>query len=230
MEGDEAGWSEDATVTLLDPEADITAYHEDTLCEPEQALERILIEVYKQNQEKDERELEFSKAPKVLVTASEIKELIPKTCSACGEAISLQQTTSGAVLVLHWICSKRHFASWSSSEVLTSKNNQKVYVNNVQLAAAILLSGNNFQKISLLSKFLGLQIISESLFYRIQKLYCCPAIENLWSDVKGVIHRNLSSSGVTLSGDCRNDSPGHTARLHTNGGDNEIGGRPGDCG
>ena len=32
----------------------------------------------------------------------------------------------------------------------------------------LLLSGNNFLKLSLLSKFLGLEIISETLFYRIQ--------------------------------------------------------------
>ena len=132
LEGDEADGPEDTTVTLLKPEADITAYQEDTLGEPEKTLERILIGVYmyKQNQEKDKRTLEFSKAPKVLVTASKIKELIPKTCSACGEAICLQQTISGAVLVLHWSCSKGHFASWSSSEVLLSKKQkQKVYVN-----------------------------------------------------------------------------------------------------
>ncbi|XP_044183728.1 uncharacterized protein LOC114974540 [Acropora millepora] len=102
--------------------------------------------------------------------------------------------------------------SWTSSEVLAVKSNQKVYVNNVQLSAAILLSGNNFQKFNLFAKFLGLSSISESIFYGVQKLYCQPAIQNMWSNVKETIHGHLPSTGVTLAGDGRNDSPGHTAR------------------
>lgn len=34
----------------------------------------------------------------------------------------------------------------------------------------------------------------------------------MWTDVKGAIHQNFLPTGVTLSGDGRNDSPGHTAR------------------
>ena len=64
---------------------------------------------------------------------------------------------------------------------------------------------------NLLAKFLGLETISETLFYRIQKLYCLPAVQKMWGNVKGVVQQHLSLSGVTLSGDGRNDSPGHTA-------------------
>ncbi|CAH3152930.1 unnamed protein product [Porites lobata] len=80
---------------------------------------------------------------------------------------------SGAVLTLQWDCESGHFGTWASSDVLTVRNNQKVY---------LLLSGNNFLKFSLLSEFLGLEIISETLFYRIQKLYCCPSIKRMWND------------------------------------------------
>ena len=58
-------------------------------------------------------------------------------------------------------------------------------------------------KFSLLSKFLGLEIISETLFYRIQKLYCCPSIKSMWNEVKDVIHEHFSFSKVSLSGDGR---------------------------
>ena len=34
----------------------------------------------------------------------------------------------------------------------------------------------------------------------------------MWTDVKTAVHSYLSSSGVTVAGDGRNDSPGHTAR------------------
>ena len=72
---------------------------------------------------------------------------------------------SGAVLSIKWNCCNCHSDSLSSSDVLTVKNNQKVYVNNLQLPAAILLSGNNFTKFDLLAKFLSLETISESVFY-----------------------------------------------------------------
>ena len=57
-----------------------------------------LEEVYKKYRERDKRELDLSKKPKVLVAVDKIKELFPETCRACGGAISLKQTMSGNVL------------------------------------------------------------------------------------------------------------------------------------
>ena len=113
-------------------------------------------------------------------------------------------------MLVQWNFTNGHADSWTSSKVLAVKSNQKV--KNVQLSAAILLSGNNFQKFNLFAKFLGLSSISESLFYRVQKLNCKPAIQNMWSNVKEAIHEHLPSTDATLAEDERNDSPGHTAR------------------
>ena len=76
----------------------------------------------------------------MLVAVDKIKELFPaETFRACGGAISLKQTMSGAVLTFQWNCDSGHFGTWASSDVLfnTVRNNQKVYVNNFQMAAAI---------------------------------------------------------------------------------------------
>ena len=129
--------SKDAALTILVPEADRTAYHEETIAESHHTLLSEVEEVYKKNRERDKRELDLSKKPKVLVTVDKIKELFPETCHACGGAISLKQTMSGAVLTLQWNCDSGHFGTWASSDVLTVRNNQKVYVNNFQMAAAI---------------------------------------------------------------------------------------------
>ena len=107
------------------------------IAESHDTLQSELEEVYKANQERDKRELDLSKKPKVLVTVNKIKELFPETCHACGGVISLKQTMSGAVLTLQWNCDSGHFGTWASSDVLTVRNNQKVYVNNFQMAAAI---------------------------------------------------------------------------------------------
>ena len=93
--------SKDATLTILVSEAGRTAYHEETIAESHDTLQSELEEVYKANQERDKRELDLSKKPKVLVTVNiKIKELFPETCHACGGAISLKQTMSGNVLTL----------------------------------------------------------------------------------------------------------------------------------
>lgn len=212
----------DATVTMINPELDKTSYHEETVIieqatattetpQTTETLQSILKQVYG-NVEEVKRELELSQKQKVIATLDKVMELIPKQCKICGEIVTVQHTMSGAVVTIQWNCTNGHADSWTSSEVLAVKSNQKVYVNNVQLCAAILLSGNNFQKFNFFAKFLGLSSISESLFYRVQKLYCHPAIQNLWSNVKEAIHGHLPSTDVTLAGDGRNDSPGHTAR------------------
>ena len=75
----------------------------------------------------DKRELDWSKKPKVLVAIDKIKELFPETCRACGGAISLKQTMSGAVLTLQWNCDSGHFGTWASIlRCSYCKNNQKV--------------------------------------------------------------------------------------------------------
>lgn len=162
---------EDATKTMLDPEADQLAFQEDAITEQE-SLKAKMQEVYEGDKERVKRELELSSTAKVLVTVDKIKELISNTCKTCSSRVSIQETKSGAVLVLNWNCNNGHSGTWASSEVLTEKKRQKVYVNSIQLTAAVLLSGNNY----LLAQFLGLQFISETLFYRIRKLYCFPAV------------------------------------------------------
>ena len=70
--------SDDATRTILDPEAERTAYHEETIAESHHTLQSELEEVlvYKKNQDRDKRELDLSKKPKVLVIVDKIKEFM----------------------------------------------------------------------------------------------------------------------------------------------------------
>lgn len=45
------------------------------------------------------------------------------------------------------------------------------------LASATVMSGNNFQKIDLFAKVLGLPILSSSTFHKIQRTYIVPSID-----------------------------------------------------
>ena len=74
----------------------------------------------------------------------------------------------GGVLRVSWACSEGHFGFWMFSQKLCEKNSQDIHVNTLLLAAAVLISGKNFNKMDLFCKFLGLNFISKSTYNRIQ--------------------------------------------------------------
>ena len=89
---------------------------------------------------------------------------------------------------------------------------QRVYVNTVLLAASVLVSGNNFDKVSVLSKCLNLNFVSKSTYQRIQKLYAVPAIGAMCEEMKKVMEKVFKGESMILAGDGRNDSPGYCAQ------------------
>ena len=106
-----------------------------------------------------------------------------------------------------------HSKKWVSSEVLSYKQGQPVYLNDALLPAAILVSGNNYDKFGLLCKALGLSIISKNTFMRFQKHCAAPVIEEVWGKMNELVKKAFKDfEGVCLCGDGRNDSPGHSAR------------------
>ena len=116
-------------------------------------------------------------------------------------------------MTIGWSCGGGHGDLWESSDVFIKKEKgPKVYVNTVVLAASILLTGNNYSKVALLTKCLNLGFISNATFDRIQRLYEIPAVREFWCDMKKVIHDVMKDDKVVVSEDGRNDSPGFCAQ------------------
>ena len=110
-------------------------------------------------------------------------------------------------------CINGHSKKWLSSEVLSYKQGQPVYLNDSLLPTAILVSGNNYDKFGLLCKALGLSIISKNTFMRFQKHCAAPVIEEVWGEMNELVRKVFKDfEGVCLCGDGRFDSPGHSAR------------------
>ena len=61
-----------------------------------------------------------------------------------------------------------------------------------------------------MSRFLALACPSKASFFRVQKFYCIPAIEEWWQWMQSI--GNLE---VIVSGDGHSDSPGHSAKYLT---------------
>ena len=154
---------------------------------------------------------------RAIVDVQKIVELFQKcqlpTCSAVANVKA--NSVKGGVLKIEWVCGNSHHGSWVSSEVLCEKKNQKVFVNTLLMAAGILLTGNNFDKITLLCNFLGIDFLSSSTYYRIQRHFVVPECVRFWDDMKTEIWSTIGSESIILCGDGRNDSPGHCAKYCT---------------
>lgn len=70
------------------------------------------------------------------------------------------------------------------------------------MAAAILLSGNNYNKIATMAKFLRLHFVSSSSFQRMQTTYLVPAIEIFWESSQAQLLEEFKDEKLVLLGKC----------------------------
>ena len=152
---------------------------------------------------------------RVMVSINKLVELSEEKCTFCGEGLHLKEDvkTIGSRVEIIRKCKNGHCRKWVSSEVLGVKNNAEFFLNDSLLAAAIIISGNNYSKFSLLCKALGLSIISNNTFTRFQKHCAAPVVREIWEEMNSLITGILRQyDELCLCGDGRNDSPGHSAR------------------
>ena len=129
----------------------------------------------------------------------------------CGHALMYTKRYVGTCLVVVWKCNSGHFGGrWSAQPTCCN-----VKAGNLALASSLLLSGNSFTKIGLMFKFYNLQYFSKSLFYQYQSLYIAPTVNDFWEQQKKELWDVRAGKDIILSGDGRNDSPGHSAQYST---------------
>ena len=157
-------------------------------------------------------ELNKIQGQKCVASESKIVELFKGRCleSGCCGSCQVKSNSVGSTLEIWWTCAHGHNGKWSSSERYSG-----MYSNNLQFSAAILLSGNNYAKVELMSRFLGLACPSKASLHRVQKLYCIPAIEEWWQWLRSNILALIGNLEVVASGDGQSDSPGHSAKYLT---------------
>ncbi|XP_044147357.1 uncharacterized protein LOC122935632 [Bufo gargarizans] len=86
------------------------------------------------------------------------------------------------------------------------------YSGNLLLAASILFSGQNFQKVNELFSILGLVTFSEKTFYCYQSNFLFPVIDLAWQEEKSKTRVQLQREPLCIAGDGQCDSPGHSAK------------------
>ena len=136
-------------------------------------------------------------------------DMLSKRCQTpgCNNSPNVTHHFIGTTLVANISCQAgRAFRFCSSYEV------NQMYVNNIQVAAAVLLSGNNFGKVKRLAESMNLAFVSKSSYFRIQRVYLLPAVDEWWGWMRGQLMDEFRGQEVVCSGDGQCDSPGFSAK------------------
>lgn len=139
-----------------------------------------------------------------------LKQIYGDVCpsSTCNRHLCYKTTFIGCAFKISWSCCLGHNpGSWFSQPRF-----ENMFAGNLMMAAAILMSGNSFMKTTHFCRSMGLKHIGKDTFYRVQRLFVAPVVKEFWSRMQREIMDSFGENGVTLAGDGRCDSPGHSAQ------------------
>ncbi|VDI48769.1 Hypothetical predicted protein, partial [Mytilus galloprovincialis] len=140
------------------------------------------------------------------------KTHIPPICAVkgCRLPLTIKMELISSALYLKWVCQNKHLAhKWCSQPIL----NRRLHSGDLVFSAGILLSGNNYQKIADLAKFIRLPILCNSTFLKIQRTYLIPSIDSFWVQSQDMVLQEFCDKEIVILGDGRMDSPGHCAQF-----------------
>ena len=149
--------------------------------------------------------------PKLLVFWSCLITLFT-FCRKCFQDCLIEKVTfKGTSVSVTTRCNKDHEVTWHSQPEIN-----KAWTGNILLSAAILYSGNTFQRISELFQMINVVHFSSTRFYEIQKHFLFPALNITYKSIrKTLITENVNSTENHFSGDGCCDSPGYSAKYGT---------------
>ncbi|XP_067304915.1 uncharacterized protein [Pseudorasbora parva] len=122
-------------------------------------------------------------------------------------------TSRGTGTIIEWICSNGHkIWKWNSQPTLK----YGIQAGDFMMATNVLLSGNNYYKVSHLFKYMNMGFVGKDLFFNIQDTYCVGTIREFWEVKRSTaIQRLQDKDSVVVLADGRMDSPGHCAQYCT---------------
>ena len=154
-------------------------------------------------------ELKMVEEKRFICSLDLLLDMLSKRCQTpgCNSSPNVTHHFIGTTLDANISCQVGHaFRFCSSHEV------NQMYVNNIQVAAAVLLSGNNFGKVKRLAESMNLAFVSKSSYFRIQRVYFLPAVDEWWGWMRDQLMDEFRGQEVVCSGDGQCDSPGFSAK------------------
>ena len=93
---------------------------------------------------------------KVVCRVQKLLELAGEICrnDGCSAKQVVKYSIIGCCIVIKGSCEHGDCFTWESSEKICSQVCGRIYVDNLEFASALVLSGNNYRKIAILQSFL----------------------------------------------------------------------------
>lgn len=105
------------------------------------------------------------------------------------------------IIKLFQVCQSDHLIhKWCSQPIL----NRRLHSGDLVFAAGILLSGNNYQKISDFAKFIKLPILCNSSYLKIQRTYLVPSIGSFWAQSQDIVLQEFQDKEIVILGEFNN--------------------------
>ncbi len=99
------------------------------------------------------------------------------------------------LLSVHQICPNGHFLwRWNSQPKLKFG----MQAGDFLLSSNILLSGNNYTKVSLLFKFMNIKMVNPNTYFTIQDTYCLDTIKEFWEEKRSEAINQLQGKDVVV--------------------------------
>ena len=156
-----------------------------------------------------QQELKMVQGKKIICSLDLLLAVFKARCQTPGCTVvpTVQYYFVGVAIIIKSSCSAGHTHKFCSSH-----QTNEVYANNLQVVTSIMVSGNQFAKIERMARFLHLQFMSKSTYYRFQRLYVVPGINEWWMWMKQELVTEFSGQDVVVGGDGQCDSPGFNAK------------------
>ncbi|KAG5280138.1 hypothetical protein AALO_G00085400 [Alosa alosa] len=130
----------------------------------------------------------------------------------CLPPFEVSITARGTASIMEWTCPAGHTVwKWTSQPTVK----YSMLAGDFMLATNILLSGSNYAKVSLLFKFMNIEMVNRSTYFAIQDTFCVDTIKECWLEKRVEMKSHLQDKDVVIVADGRMDSPGHCAQYCT---------------
>ncbi|KAG0424546.1 hypothetical protein HPB47_028228 [Ixodes persulcatus] len=147
---------------------------------------------------------------KFLVFKSCLMELLSR-CPQCGAPnCTVSLAFVGTMVRASIKCPELHTTTWRSQPVLNKKP-----MGNIAMCCAVLFSGSSPTKVLRLFSFMGIQSLQKSQYFKFQRSYLLPAVSEVWLSEQASLLDGLRGRKLSLAGDGRCDTPGHSADFGT---------------
>ena len=152
----------------------------------------------------------------LLVYEENLYELM-KFCPRCGSPVNSdeiqERENEGSQFSVKLSCLSGFNFIWQSQPLIPGVKGE----GNLALSAGLFFSGIQFAKFQQFSSAINLKSIGENCYYTLRDKYVFPVIDTHWEKEQTRLINTLKDrvEPVTLAGDGRCDSPGHSAKYGT---------------